>query len=133
MKTCCGYSLEVPYLGTLMSSHNICFHGEIRKNVNTLNKTKCILSSVMMLPTNASLFSVNSSIMSVGRVYYIFKGVSYLFLLCCRLLLSLQIVYTDQSFIEIFCNILHCLSTSLFGYINPCHAEPRYILPLQTV
>ena len=33
---CCGYSLEVPHLGTsgealLMSTHNVCFCGEIRK------------------------------------------------------------------------------------------------------
>ena len=30
---CCGYSLEVPRLieALLMSTHNICFHGEIRK------------------------------------------------------------------------------------------------------
>ena len=28
-KTCCGYSLEVPW--QLMSTHNICFHAEIRK------------------------------------------------------------------------------------------------------
>ena len=40
MKTCCGYSLEAPVVGThwkclaerlLKSTCNICFHGEIRK------------------------------------------------------------------------------------------------------
>ena len=35
-KICCGYSLEAPQWGNevlLMSTHNICFHGEIRKIV----------------------------------------------------------------------------------------------------
>ena len=27
---CCGYSLEAPAQGLLMSTYNICFHGEIK-------------------------------------------------------------------------------------------------------
>ena len=30
-KICCGYSLEAPWRGNLMSTHNICFHWEIGK------------------------------------------------------------------------------------------------------
>ena len=37
---CCGYSLEAPRLNEalLMSTHNICFRSDIRKNIHR-NKT----------------------------------------------------------------------------------------------
>ena len=31
-----------------MSTHNICFHGEIRKNINTFGLKKSILSRAML-------------------------------------------------------------------------------------
>ena len=48
---CCGYSLEVPRLGEalLMSTHNIHFHGEIRKKYQFFLIEKSSLSGVMAL------------------------------------------------------------------------------------
>ena len=43
------YSSEVPHHGTSLSIHNICFRGEIRKNINTFGmKKKSILSRAMI-------------------------------------------------------------------------------------
>ena len=61
---CCGYSLEAPCRGILMSTHNICFHEEIRKTF-TCTLWYAILCRAMFYfictnipPTEREIFAV---------------------------------------------------------------------------
>ena len=44
----CGYSLEVPHWGTLMSTHNICFLWRNKENINTFQMKKSAFCGAMI-------------------------------------------------------------------------------------
>ena len=46
---CCGYSLEAPAQGLLMSTYNICFHGEIKLFQYLLVEKKFLIWSYISL------------------------------------------------------------------------------------